>query len=80
MPTVHLIVVRTKTPAQNKGRIIGQKRELQSKRACAISVRLKSTDSLRDLILINLAIKYACVCPVVQNQGTHPLNFGKDQQ
>lgn len=31
MPTVHLPVVRTKTPAWNKGRIIGQKRPLQPK-------------------------------------------------
>ena len=56
MPTFHLPVVCTKTPAWNKGRIIGQKRPLQPKHVWAIRVRLEIADNIRDLALFNMAI------------------------
>lgn len=56
MPTDHLPVVRTKTPAWNKGRIIGQKRPLLPKHVWAIRVRLEIAENIRDLALFNMAI------------------------
>jgi ribosomal protein S14 len=41
---IHLPAIRTKTPAWNKCRIIGQKRPLLSKHVWAIRVRLKVRD------------------------------------
>jgi integrase len=56
MSKIHLPVVRTKTPALNKGWIIGQKRPLQPKHVWAIRVRLEIAENIRDLALFNMAI------------------------
>jgi hypothetical protein len=56
MSTFQLPVVRAKTPAWNKGRIIGQKRPLQPKHVWAIRERLEIADNIRDLALFNMAI------------------------
>lgn len=56
MSAIHLPSVRAKTPAWNKGRIIGQKRPLQPKHVWVIRVRLEIADNIRDLALFNMAI------------------------
>ena len=56
MSAIHLPAVRAKTPAWNKGRIIGQKRPLQPKHVWAIRIRLEIADNIRDLALFNMAI------------------------
>jgi hypothetical protein len=56
MSTFHLPIVRAKTPAWKKGRIIGQKRPLQLKHVWAIRVRLEIAENMRDLALFNMAI------------------------
>jgi hypothetical protein len=55
MPTIHLPAVRTKAPASNKGRIVGQKRSLLPKRVWAIGARLEIADNIRDLALFYAA-------------------------
>ena len=56
MSNVHLPAVKTKRPASNKGRLIGQKRPLLAKQVWAIRARLELAGNLRDLALFNLAI------------------------
>lgn len=56
MPRVQLPAVTSKHRAWNKGRIVGQKRPLLPKQVWAIRARLEMTDSLRDLVLFNVAI------------------------
>ena len=56
MSTHNLPVIRTRRPAWNKGRIVGQKRPLLPKHVWAIRVRLELAENLRDLALFNLAI------------------------
>jgi len=42
--------------AWNRGRIVDQKRSLQPKHVWAIRVRLERAESIRDLVLFDLAI------------------------
>jgi site-specific recombinase XerC len=56
MQTPNLPAVRACRPAWNKGRIVGQKRQLLPKHVWAIRVRLEIADNHRDLALFNLAI------------------------
>ena len=56
MSTIHRHVVRSKTAAWDKGRIIGQKRPLLPKHGLAIRVRLEIADNTRTLALFNMAI------------------------
>ncbi len=51
MSAIHLPAARTKAPAWNNGRMIGQKRALQPKHIWVIRPRLKIADSVRDLAL-----------------------------
>ena len=52
----NLPAIHTKTPAWNKGRIVGQKRPLLPKYAWAIRVRLELAKNKWDLVLFNTAI------------------------
>jgi len=56
MKTPNLPAIRTRRPAWNKGRLIGQKKPLLPKHVWAIRVRLEIADNHRDLALFNLAI------------------------
>lgn len=56
MQTPNLPAIRTRRPAWNKGRIVGQKRPLLPKHVWAIRVRLEIAENRRDLALFNLAI------------------------
>ncbi len=56
MQTPNLPAVRSRRPAWNKGRLVGQKRPLLPKHVWAIRVRLEIANNYRDLALFNLAI------------------------
>lgn len=56
MPRLQLPAGATRRKAWNKGRVIGQKRPLLPKQVWAIRTRLELADSLRDLVLFNVAI------------------------
>ncbi|TMV35770.1 integrase, partial [Thioclava sp. BHET1] len=56
MPTTNLPAIRSRRPAWNKGRIVGQKRPLEPKHVWAIRVRLEIAQRIRELALFNLAI------------------------
>jgi len=56
MQIQNLPAIRSRRPAWNKGRIVGQKRPLLPKHVWAIRVRLEIADNHRDLALFNLAI------------------------
>ncbi|MBS9718896.1 tyrosine-type recombinase/integrase [Pseudohalocynthiibacter aestuariivivens] len=56
MPRVQLPVVTPKRRAWNKGRLVGQKRQLLPKQVWAIRARLELAGNLRDLALFNVAI------------------------
>lgn len=56
MKTPNLPAIRTRRPAWNKGRLVGQKKPLLPKHVWAIRVRLEIEDNHRDLALFNLAI------------------------
>jgi hypothetical protein len=58
MSTFRFPVVRTKAPAWNKGRIVGQKRPLLPKHVWAIRVRLEIAQNSGDLALFNMGIDY----------------------
>ena len=53
-----LPALRPKRAPWNKGRIVGQKRPLLPKHVWSIRVRLKMSDSERDLALFDMAIDY----------------------
>ncbi len=56
MSTDLLPAIRPPRVAWNKGRIIGQKRPLQSKHVWSVRVRLELADNKRDLALFNMAV------------------------
>lgn len=56
MQTPSLPAIRTRRPAWNKGRLVGQKKPLLPKHVWAIRVRLEIADNHRDLALFNLDI------------------------
>lgn len=56
MQNPNLPAIRSRRPAWNKGRIVGQKRPLLPKHVWAIRVRLEIAGNHRDLALFNLAI------------------------
>jgi hypothetical protein len=79
MSGIHLPVVRSKTPAWNKDRIISQKRPLQPKHVWAIRVRLETADNIRDLALFNMAIdRKVSGCDLVRLKVlSYPPMFGQ---
>lgn len=56
MSITNLPVPRPRSPAWNRGRIVGQKRALLPKHVSAIRVRLELAERVRDLALFNMAI------------------------
>ena len=56
MQSLNLPAIRSRRPAWNKGRIVGQKRPLLPKHIWAIRVRLELADRVRDLALFNTAV------------------------
>lgn len=56
MQTENLPAIRSRSPAWNRGCILGQKRPLLPKQVWAIRVRLELANKVGELALFNLAI------------------------